>query len=194
MRIVNLPVTPARRLLAAAALALSFLAAGSTARAQDIEPPFARRTALKIGAFLPSNGTYKSAVGSMLPTIGLDFNPAITSPVPNSIVSLGAEFRWKSSGGRNNLTIPVTARLLFDLTRNEESQNQTYAGIGGGLYFINVPFKSGTTQPGIKLLAGVNFGTDYFVEANYDFVSGFSNNLGQSLRVDGISLSIGRRF
>ena len=70
-------------------------------------------------------------------------------------VVVGADFMWRSSSGLSYLTIPVTARLLWDITP-PDARLRVYGGLGGGVYFINTGFIGGTTQAGLKFVVGAD--------------------------------------
>jgi hypothetical protein len=173
--------------------ALLVLCTAGTARAQDVEPLPERTWAIKAGAFFPTQGALRNQSGSPYHYIGVDFNPNLRYKPLSASTVFSAEFMWRDSGGKTFLTIPLTLRLLWNITPME-SRFRVYGGLGGGIYFINTGFIGGTTQAGMKFTLGVDLNERWLIETNYDWVSGFSDNLGNGIRVDGLTFALGYRY
>lgn len=165
-----------------------------SAQAQDTEPAAVHKWAVKAGAFFPTNGTLRSQSGTPQMSLGVDYNPNFRYHLHGGTVSFGGELIYRENSGKKYLTIPVVAKVTWDLVQLMEGKFRVYGGVGGGAYFINTGFIGGTTQPGAQFVLGANLNERLFVELNYNYVSGFSDNLGNSVRVDGLNFYIGTRF
>ena len=152
-----------------------------------------RTWAVKAGAFFPTQGTLRNQSGSPYHYIGVDYNPNFTYRPASARTVFSAEFMWRDSGGKTFLTLPLTVRFLWDLTP-PESRFRVYGGLGGGVYFINTAFIGGTTQGGLKFTLGVDLNDRWLLETDYDWVGGFTDNLGNGVRTDGLTIALGYRF
>ena len=173
--------------------ALAVLSLSGAARAQDPEPVETHQWALRAGAFFPTQGTLRNQSGSPYYNFGIDYNPNLRTRPAGGQVYFSVDFKFRESGGLTYLTIPLTANVVWNLTPATSSY-RLYGGLGAGIYFINTGFIGGTAQPGARFIVGADFSEYYFVELNYDYVGGFTDNRGNGLRVDGLTFSVGRRF
>ena len=178
------------RILGAAIL---FAGLSTTARAQDAEPYVPHMWSVKAGGLFPTNGTLRSQAGAPYYALGADYDPNLRFRLGGGRVVIGGEVLYRESGGKRELTIPLTVKALWTLT-SPESRFHAYAGLGAGLYIINTGFIGSTKQPGVKFVAGLDFSKNYFLEVNYDYVGGYTDNLGQSVRNDGLTFYLGKRF
>ncbi|MEP6756499.1 MAG: hypothetical protein ABJA67_13420 [Chthonomonadales bacterium] len=169
-----------------------FFAGSSVARAQDPEPREAHTLSFKLGAFTPTNGTLRNDSGTPYLALGVDYDPNLRFKLAGGNIVFGLDFLYRTSGGKKYLTIPITVKSLWNLT-SMESRFHFYGGIGGGIYIINTGFIGATTQIGAKFIAGVDITQRIFAEVNYDYIGGFSDNLGRGVRADGITLWLGFR-
>jgi hypothetical protein len=177
-----------RALWRTAALAVLCAGFSVTAKAQDYEPAEPSTWAIKAGVFLPSEGTLKSQTNNVWTQVGLLYTPNFRTRLLSGDVQFGADFAWEGS----SYAIPLYARIIWPLS-DEAFRYQVYGGIGAGVYFINSPNISSTVQGGAQFVLGVNLNRNWFAEVQYDWVSGYSDNLSNSVRVDGLKLQIGWR-
>jgi hypothetical protein len=180
-------------LLTATAVLFVFIITCASAFAQDVEPPVHHTWSIKLGAFIPDSGGMMNISSVPWFAGGIDYFPASTFRPCNAQLHFGVDFAESDKHGNTNLIIPVTAKLIWPIPINSSSF-RPYFGLGGGLYFINAAFMGGTTQPGIKAIVGFDISQRFFLEANYDYVSGFSNDMGTGLRADGTTIYVGMRF
>ncbi len=173
------------------ALGVAAVLSGSlgAAQAQDFEPTALRHWSLKAGVFLPSDSTLSGQTNSTWTQIGLEYDPHFRTMPLNGKVVFGSDFTWSSSA----FAIPLAVRILWPVTP-EDSKVSAYGGLGAAIYFINTPNLGQTIQPGMQFIFGVNLSERVFIEGQYDWVSGFTDNLANSIRVDGIKAQIGFRF
>lgn len=186
-----------RRWMAAAmgtvlgALALAGLS--SPAAAQDYEPVQLKKAAVKVGAFIPTNGGLKSDAGSTWWYVGLDYFPGFRHRLANADVGFGADLRFRDSGKVSLFSHSLGAKALWDISP-EGSPVVFRAGLGAGIYFSNTKHSGGMTNPGLKFIFSVDLSQRLFVEVNYDWVSGFTDSVSKSIRVDGLTVSAGVRY
>jgi opacity protein-like surface antigen len=177
----------------ASGFALLLLCVTGMARAQDIEPIKPRSYAVKAGGFLALDGNLKDQTSDLWWFVGLEYHPNFRHRLLNGDVYFGVDFSFRDSGGKTVFSLPLLAKIVWDLTPSA-AHTHIYAGLGGGIYFINTRFIGATTQPGLQVIAGVNVTENIFVEVNYNYVSGFTDERLNGLRVDGLNFSIGHRF
>ena len=173
--------------------ALLCLCAVGTARAQDVEPWVPKTWAVKAGFFFPTQGTLRNQSGSPYYDIGVDYSPPLRYRPVGAQLVIGTDFMWRTGSGLSYLTIPITASLLWDISA-PTARVHVYGGVGAGIYFINTGFIGGTTQAGLKFTVGADITQKFFLEMNYHYVGGFSDNLGNGIRVDGLTFAVGHRF
>lgn len=173
-------------------LALALCSAG-TARAQDFEPLPVHPWSVKLGLFIPTNGSLKDQVADTWWYAGVDYKPNLRYRPLSGDVHLGVDFAFRDQGSKSVFSIPLLAKILWPITPTE-SRIRAYGGLGAGLYFINTRFIGGTTQPGLQFVAGVDLTERLFAEVAYDWVGGFTDDLGAGIRVDGVKLAGGVRF
>lgn len=187
---------PLHRALAVAGAVLLFgtgLCAAPAARAQDPEPVEMKPLAIKLGVFFPTQGTLRNQAGSPYYHIGTEYNPNFRYKPAGGNVVFNLDFLFRDSGNLSFLTIPIIAKVLWNLTP-VDYKYRAYAGLGPGVYFINTGFIGATTQAGVRFTAGIDLSSRYFTEVNYDYVGGFTDYLGNGVRTDGLSFLVGARF
>lgn len=185
---MNTAAKVCRGLWRVAALAVLCATAPASLRAQDFEPAEPSTWAIKAGIFLPSNGTLKQQTNDIWTQVGLMYTPNFRTRLLNGDVQFGADFAWESS----SFAIPLYARIVWPLS-DESFRYQVYGGVGGAVYFINSPNISSTVQAGAQFVLGIHLSRNWFAELQYDWVSGYSDNLSNSVRVDGLKLQLGWR-
>ena len=163
------------------------------ASAQDIAPPPTHQWAFKLGMFIPSNGGMMQLSSVPWMSFGFDYCPAIAYSPLNGQVHFDIDYSQHDLHGNTNFVLPLTANLIWTFDMHDKTV-RPYAGIGGGIYFINAGYMGGTTQPGLRLTVGLDITDRYFLQGTYDYVSGFSNDIGTGLRADGTTISVGVRF
>lgn len=171
-------------------LALLLASAAGSARAQGA---VAGKWALKAGGFFPTQGTLRNQSGSPYYVAGVEYDPNLRYKLMGGRISLGAEFMYRESNSQGFLTIPLTAQVTWNVTP-PESRFRVYGGLGGGAYVIETAFQGTTLQPGAKFIVGVDVTDRWFLEANYHYVSGFTDNGGNGIKNNGLSLLIGFRY
>lgn len=182
-----------RTCLYVAGLVAAMAGVGATARAQDIEPPVQRTWSIKLGAFLPTQSDMQSQSSDVWWYGGVDYHPNFRYKPANGEVYFGADFEWRQSEQLGYFVIPMTAKIVWNITP-AESRHRVYGGVGAGVYFINTGYNSGTTQAGLRFIAGVELSDRLFCEVNYDWVNPFTDNRGTSLRADGVTALLGYRL
>ena len=173
--------------------ALLLVSIAGSARAQDAEPAQTKRWAVKLGAFMPTQGALRGEAGCVCLNVGVDYYPHMASRPLNGDVVFGADFYSSSKNGKSFTCVPLTVKLLWPISP-AGAKMPVYGGLGTGLYFVNTGFSSGVTEPGLKVILGIDITDKIFAEFNYDYVSGFTNRLSEGLRADGLSVSAGMRF
>jgi hypothetical protein len=124
---------------------------------------------------------------------GIDFYPNFHSKVLGGDAYFGADFNFREGNGGSTFSIPIHAKIKWNVTPIE-SHVKLYLGAGIGAYFTNTRFMGGNIQPGVKFIVGVNLSERWFVEANYDYVGGFTDSNGNGLRIDGLTFAAGYKF
>lgn len=190
---MNAAKRPARRAVGlASGIALLLLCVTGMARAQDIEPIKPKSYAVKAGGSLALNGHLKDQTSDLWWFVGLEYHPNFRYRPLNGDVYFGVDFSFRDTAGKTVFSLPLLAKIVWGLTPT--ARTRVYAGLGGGIYFINTRFIGATTQPGLQVIAGVDVTENIFVEVNYNYVSGFTDRRSNGLRVDGLNFSLGYRF
>jgi len=173
-------VSTRKRLLGFAALAaiVTLVCSTTAARAQDVEPAKHRQFAVKLGTFLPCDGALKTQSDNAWWYVGIDYLP---------------NFRFRDSAGFGFLADSVGVKMLWTLT-GPESKARVYAGIGGGIYFLNSAFISASVQPGMKAILGVDLTDRVFLEGAFSWVSGYTDESGAGIHPNGTTVALGVRF
>lgn len=172
-------------------MALVLASAACAAHAQGEPAP--SKFSLKAGGFFPTQGTLRSQSGSPYWVIGGEFHPNFKYALAGGHISLGAELMYRESGSVRFLTVPITAQVTWNITPPGSSV-RVYGGLGGGAYFINTEGRGETIQPGAKFIVGADITQHLFLEANYHYVGGFTDDNGAGIHNDGISLLFGYRY
>ncbi len=148
---------------------------------------------LKIGAYYPVHGTMRSQTASEWWYLGLDVDPGFRYKPANGTVHFGADFDFRQSQGRGVFATPLLAKVLWPITPAGE-EIRLYGGLGPGVYFINSRHSGQVVKPGLQFVAGLDLGERVYVEAAYDWVSAYYDDLGTPLRSDAIKVALGIRF
>lgn len=167
------------------------LGATGVASAQDVEP-VVRRWGVKVGAFLPLNGTLRNQADDIGWSAGLEYYPNFRARPLNGDIYFALDFAGSDSGA-GFLSSSLSTRIVW-LLNAPEARYRVYGGVGVGAAIINTGFIGATTQPIGKIILGVDVTDRLFLEANLDWVGGFTDNLGNGVRTDGVSVSVGARF
>lgn len=173
--------------------ALALVGFGGAARAQD-EETLPRTWSLKVGAFISNNGGMKDQAGDTWYYVGADFFPNFKVRPLRGDIHIGLDAAFRGAGGADFHSVSLSGKLIWPITDPSASQYHVYGGFGLGLYFISTAFLSDLTTVGGKFILGVDITNRYFIEFNYDYVSGFTDNLGNALRADGVTIAGGVRF
>lgn len=181
------------------------------------EAPAQKPTTLKLGAFFPSNGDLKNAVGSTFFSVGAEYafpskaNASALVPLAYLDYAGRSKSRSVNDGQGNSVSATLTASTIgigggvrYYLGTPGTGSTSPYLGAGLGVYFdhlkadanVSSGGQSGSgssslnkTQLGFRLNAGVEFQQKYLVEINY-------TNAGsvEGTRIDGFGLQAGVRF
>jgi opacity protein-like surface antigen len=158
---------------------------------------------IKIGAFFPTDGDVKDAIGSTFLSYGVSydfFKTNVANPITVGAYIDGATNSKKNFGVTDRLTYwgigPVGRYYFTPVT----SPVRIYGGAGVGAYFIDL--KSSVSVDGVtysasdnkdrfggKLLAGVESGQGLFGELDYTFISKIEDT-----NPGGWNLGVGYRF
>ena len=176
------------------AVALSVLLLGPTSAARADDETLPRKWSVKFGAFFSNQGGMKAQAGDTWWFAGADYFPNFRYRPLRGDIKIGFDARWRSSGGAEFHILDLNAKILWPITNPEGSHMRFYGGLGAGVYFIQTAFLNDLTTVGAKFILGLDLTDRLFLEANYDWVSGFTDNLGNPLRADGVSLAAGYRF
>lgn len=176
--------TPFHRLRAAvvpAALLTTLLLAGAApARAQLGLLP---KVSLKAGVFLPQNTSLANVTSNTWLKVGADVS------LPFSLIPLigstraGIDFEVHGSSS----IVPITLTQIIQPSAGLKSP--IYGGVGVGIWTGHIKGHGSDTKLGARLLAGVDFSKNLFIEAQYDFVGKIGG-----VNADGFSVLAGVRF
>ena len=169
------------------------LGIAGAALAQDPEPVEPKKWAIRLGGFVPTQGTLRNQSGSPYYMVAFDYYPNLRYKPLGGDIYLNVDFKWRESGGQGFMTIPVAANVKWNITP-DTSDYRVWGGLGAGIYFINTAFIGGTTQPGARFFLGGDITDKWFLEVDYEWVGGFTDGRGNGLRTDGVTFSVGRRF
>lgn len=183
------------RLVGFAALAAIAVLVGGAAPvgAQDVAPQKVKQFAIKLGSFLPSDGALKTQSDNAWWYVGIDYLPNFRYRLLNSQVGFDVDLRFRDAGGFGFMADSFGVKMLWTLTP-PESKVRVWAGIGGGVYFINSAYISATTQPGMKGILGVDLSDSVFIEGAFSWVSGYTDNTGTGIHPNGTTVALGIRF
>lgn len=180
------------RIIGAAALALGSLLGTGAAAQTDTIPAAEKPLTLKLGAFLPTNGTVKKAVGNTWFSAGAEyaFSPLAEEPGLTPLVYVDYAGASKHGLAVNYIGIGPGAR--YYLTPPGAGTTPIYIGGGIGGYFLHASGDGSSlnkTKFGFKVDAGIEFQQQYLVEVNYTNAGSDSGT-----RFDGVGLQVGARF
>ena len=184
--------------LAAAALAASALTA-RPASAQVDTPPMAgvkhnQPLSVRLGAYFPTNRKLRKDVGTLLPSVGIDYMLHQESATSSSFVSLDYIDRGTGDGYRLRI-VPLTYGLRY--VEDTSAKNSIYYGGGLGVYYTNITVADdfGGHENNNDLLyggflnLGVNLDQSSFLDLRYHFTTSSG-----SVNPGGAQLSVGFRF
>lgn len=182
-----------RLCLVVPALSVGLLYAVPAARAQVWDEPVTSNWSVKVGAFLPAQGTMRNQTSTAWWVVGVDWDPMFTHNTLDGSVFLSADIMMRSAGGTFVSIIPLTANIVWDITP-DEAATRVYGGLGIGVYLVDPVYDSMTVQGGLRFILGMDLTPRVFLQVNYDYVSGFTDDRGAGLRADGVSAVVGCRF
>ena len=109
---------------------------------------------VRLGGYLPSNHTIKTAVGDVILCGGIDHVIQHNSSVQSSIVSV--DYIDKSNGNYGLRVIPVTFGQITTQQTEDLSKSKIYFGYGVGVYFTkqNIPNAIGELESKNSILYG----------------------------------------
>jgi outer membrane protein W len=168
-----------------AALGLAPVAAN--AQSVDVQKP----VTIKLGIFLPSNGTVKNKVGSTFFAAGLEFGLSKTTADQATIPLLYVDYNGDSKSGQHLYDTGVGVGVKHYLG-SADASSSPYVGAGVGAYFDQASLNGSSenkTNLGFKLDVGYEFSHAALIEADYV-------NAGSAAGVsaDGFDILVGYRF
>ena len=176
-------------------LGLVLGAAAPAVRAQDVATqPVIKPISIKLGVFLPTDGTGRSQGGSTQFAAGIDY--AFTKTTADSPVLPLVYFDYQggsSNGGHANLyNVGVGIRAYPNRTNGQ--QVIPFYGAGIGVDFLDAKNGGGrSTTKGMfagKVNLGVELNTGPFAEVQYQIVPGSTEGVHDS----GFNVMVGDRF
>ena len=176
-------------------LGLTLGAAAPAVHAQDVPTqPVIKPLSIRLGAFLPTDGSGRSQGGSTQIAVGADYaftkTTADTPVLP--LVYLDYQGGSRSGGHADLYGVGVGVRAHPDRTNGQ--QVIPFYGAGIGLDFLDAKSGGGrSTTKGMiagKLELGVELNTGPFAEAEYQIVPSSVNGIHDS----GFNIMVGDRF
>ena len=187
-------MNPARRYANfARALCTALLLVSATGAVRAQEEGNLIKWSLRAGAFVPTQGTLRSQAGGPYWLVGAEIDPQFRYRFEGGRITFGADAFYRESGGVRFLTIPLTARITWDITP-PSSQYRVYGGLGPGGYFVSSEHRGQTLEPGVRFILGADLSKRWYFETNYDYISGFTDAAGNGIHPGGLSLLLGYRF
>lgn len=176
--------------LGATAAALLLVFGASTVLANgNVNHPYS----IKGGAFFPTNSGMLNQSGNGWTAVGVDYFPNFHYHPLDGDVHFGADYAWRSSAGTDFNIAAITTKIIWPISPPDRTP-KIWGGAGLGVYIINARFIKGHPAIGGKFLVGADITDRIFIEANYDWVNGFTDSGGNGLRADGVTVSGGFRF
>jgi hypothetical protein len=175
---------------AGAALA-GLLGTGAAAQTYDAVPVVKPLT-LKLGAFLPINGTLKNAVGKTWFTAGAEYAFSKLGDQQNLMPLAYVDYAGANKHGLTVDYVGVGPGARYYLTAPGAGTTTPYVGGGVGAYFLHASGNGSSinnTKFGFKVNAGIEFQQMYLVEVNYTNAGSESGT-----RFDGVGIQVGARF
>ena len=183
--------TAIRAAICAVTLALASFGMATTARADDDSGP-AHKLAVKLGAFFPTESNFRAAGGDTWWAAGVDYNPGLRYKPLGGTAHIRSDAALRSNGGVDYNVWSITGQIIWPLTPKEGTR--FWGAFGGGVYFVHTAAVTGLAVPGLKFSFGANITQRWFVEAEYDYISGFTDNANIGQRADGVTVTVGVRL
>ncbi len=182
--------------LAGIALTLATVGGAACAQSKTKDESYPPRTwSVKLGGFLSNNGGMKAQASDLWWAGGIDYFPNLQYRPLKGDIHLGLNAKWRSTAVSDFHIIDLGARIIWPIYNPESAEGmRIWGGLGIGIYFIDTAFLGNTTQFGGKFSLGVDITKRWFLEVDYDYVAGFTDNQGNSLRADGLTFTGGYRF
>ncbi len=166
-------------------------ALGSTVAAQAQTVDVQKPVTIKLGIFLPSDGTVKDHAGNTFFAAGADFGLSKTTADQATVPLLYVDYNGKSSSGQHLYDTGVGIGVKQYLGSSDASSTPyVSAGIGG--YFDQAHFNGSSenkTNVGYKLGVGYEFNHAEIVEADFQDAGSVAG-----VRADGFNILVGYRF
>jgi len=152
-----------------------------------VQKPFT----IKLGAFFPSDGDVRDAVGETFFSAGISYDFAKTQAVNPTVFGAYVDYFGKSDNGirLNVFAIGPQAKFYFSPAT---APSKFYGGVGVGYYSINARGGGASETKGRiggKLMLGYEFQGGFLAEADYNFISEV-----QGVNPSGAGLRLGYRF
>ena len=170
---------------------VGLLGTGASAQTTDAAP-VVKPITIKLGAFFPTNGALKNAVGKTWFTAGADYAFSKLGDQQNLMPLVYADYAGTNKSGLTVDYVGVGPGARYYLTAPGVSTTTPYVGGGVGAYFLHASGNGASynkTKFGFKVNAGIEFQQLYLVEVNYTNAGSESGT-----RFDGIGLQVGARF
>jgi len=160
-----------------------------TETTQKVVKPFR----IKLGAFFPSDGDARDALGDVWFSYGVSYDVFKTKATNPLIVSAYLDGYNKSKSGNRINMVSIGPAVRYYFNPVVEAPTRFYGGAGLGAYFLNLKASDGEsenkTKFGGKIFGGLEFGPGFFGEIDYTFISKI-----EDFNPGGFDLQIGYRF
>ena len=125
--------------------------------------------------------------------LGVDFQPGFKYHPLGGNVHFGFDGVWHGSGASGGRTLSFTGKVIWPINPKGQ-ETRFWGGFGLGGYIISTPNITDFLTAGVRFIAGVDITKRIYLEADYDWVSGFTDDIGNSIRNDGVSIVLGFRL
>ncbi len=177
--------------LAALMLTAARPAAAQTTVSSNTTVPIAD---VRLGIYAPSDGLVKDQIGTLFAGGGLDYYIVHSNPNGRAIVSL--DYIEGKQHGQDLRIFPLTVGYIE--YADPIDGVRPYGGFGAGAYFVHSQLNNNGTNDqetknntafGGYIAGGLDFGSNFFLEARYHFIS----QLGLA-KPSGLQVDLGVRF
>ncbi len=152
-----------------------------------VQKPFT----VKVGAFFPSDGDVRDAVGNTFLNLGVSYDFAKTQAVNPTVFGVYVDYFAKSDDGIRLNVFAIGPQAKFYFSPATEAQ-KFYGGVGVGYYSVNARGGGASETKGRiggKLMLGYEFAGGVLAEADYNFIGDV-----EGVNSSGAGLRLGYRF
>ena len=168
--------------------ALFSVSAAANAQSEDVQKP----VTIKLGVFLPSNGTIKNATNDAFFAVGAELALSKTTAQDPTIPLIYADYNGDSKNGAHLYDTGVGVGVKQYLGSGPNSSTVPYVGAGVGAYFDQAKdssFSENKTNLGYKLDVGLEFSHAALFEVDYQ-----DGGSLHGIRANGVDILVGYRF